>query len=164
MFNSNNHKTIWEHTISDEQFKSKVFLLFFFAQIYLKSRNSEVGKIVILRIGKSLVYSFWIICATVFWQHNIDSKCCLPSCCRQYIALNVYVALCYYKLDYFDVSQEVLASYLQKFPDSATALNLKACNYYKLENGKAAENEIRSLMVNINAILLQLVTPFFSFC
>ena len=24
---------------------------------------------------------------------------------RDYIALNVYVALCYYKLDYFDVSQ-----------------------------------------------------------
>ena len=24
---------------------------------------------------------------------------------RDYLALNVYVALCYYKLDYFDVSQ-----------------------------------------------------------
>ena len=27
---------------------------------------------------------------------------------REYLALNVYVALCYYKLDYYDVSQEVL--------------------------------------------------------
>ena len=26
---------------------------------------------------------------------------------REYLALNVYVALCYYKLDYYDVSQEV---------------------------------------------------------
>ena len=24
---------------------------------------------------------------------------------REYLALNVYVALCYYKLDYYDVSQ-----------------------------------------------------------
>lgn len=69
---------------------------------------------------------------------------------RQYIALNVYVALCYYKLDYYDMSQEVLATYLQKFPDSAIALNLKACNYYKLENVKAAENEIMALLEKIS--------------
>jgi len=25
--------------------------------------------------------------------------------CSDYLALNVYVALCYYKLDYYDVSQ-----------------------------------------------------------
>ncbi|CAH1401329.1 unnamed protein product [Nezara viridula] len=68
----------------------------------------------------------------------------------QYIALNVYVALCYYKLDYYDMSQEVLATYLQKFPDSAIALNLKACNYYKLENVKAAENEIMALLEKIS--------------
>ena len=68
---------------------------------------------------------------------------------RQYIALNVYVALCYYKLDYYEMSQEVLATYLQKFPDSVTALNLKACNYFKSENVKAAENEIMSLLVSI---------------
>lgn len=30
------------------------------------------------------------------------------------LALHVYIALCYYKLDYYDVSQEVLAVYLQK--------------------------------------------------
>jgi len=32
---------------------------------------------------------------------------------RDYTALNVYVALCYYKLDYYDVSLEILAAYLQ---------------------------------------------------
>jgi intraflagellar transport protein 56 len=58
---------------------------------------------------------------------------------REYLALNVYVALCYYKLDYYDVSQEVLAVYLQHFPDSAIAINLKACNHFRLYNGKAAE-------------------------
>ena len=48
---------------------------------------------------------------------------------REYLALNVYVALCYYKLDYYDVSQEVLAVYLQHFPDSAIAINLKVDLY-----------------------------------
>ena len=47
---------------------------------------------------------------------------------REHLALNVYVALCYYKLDYYDVSQEVLAVYLQHYPDSAIAINLKVQN------------------------------------
>ncbi|XP_040573268.1 LOW QUALITY PROTEIN: intraflagellar transport protein 56-like [Lepeophtheirus salmonis] len=64
---------------------------------------------------------------------------------REYLALNVYVALCYYKLDYYDVSQEVLAVYLQHYPDSATAINLKACNHFRLYNGKAAEQELKTL-------------------
>ncbi|XP_056379757.1 intraflagellar transport protein 56 isoform X2 [Hyla sarda] len=65
---------------------------------------------------------------------------------RDFLALNVYVALCYYKLDYYDVSQEVLAVYLQQVPDSTIALNLKACNHFRLYNGKAAEAELKSLM------------------
>ena len=32
---------------------------------------------------------------------------------REFLALNVYVALCYCKLDYYDVSLEILAVYLQ---------------------------------------------------
>ena len=60
-------------------------------------------------------------------------------CCREMLAVNVYLAMCYHKLDYYDVSQEVLASYVQTHPDSAIAINLKACNVYKLYNGKAAE-------------------------
>lgn len=64
--------------------------------------------------------------------------------------------MCYHKLDYYDVSQvsivillqyslappllqEVLSGYVQHHPDSVIAINLKACNYYKLYNGKAAE-------------------------
>ncbi|GCB68289.1 hypothetical protein scyTo_0013809 [Scyliorhinus torazame] len=65
---------------------------------------------------------------------------------REFMALNVYVALCYYKLDYYDVSQEVLAVYLQNYPDSTIALNLKACNHFRLYNGKAAEAELKNLM------------------
>lgn len=58
---------------------------------------------------------------------------------KDYSALNIYIALCYYKLDYYDVSQEVLALYLQKYPSSIIAGNLKACNNYRLFNGGAAE-------------------------
>lgn len=65
---------------------------------------------------------------------------------RDFLALKVYVALCYYKLDYYDVSQEVLAVYLQSIPDSTIALNLKACNHFRLYNGKAAETELKNLM------------------
>ena len=53
--------------------------------------------------------------------------------------------MCYHKLDYYDVSQEVLAGYVQSHPDSAVANNLKACNYYKLYNGKAAEVSLHTL-------------------
>lgn len=70
--------------------------------------------------------------------------------CREAIALNVYVALCYYKLDYYDVSLEVLHSYLRQFPDSAVAINLKACNTFRLYNGKAAEQEMKPLLDTVN--------------
>ena len=64
---------------------------------------------------------------------------------RDFLALNVYVALCYYKLDYYDVSLEVLQVYLQANPDSVVAVNLKACNHFQLFSGKGAENELKVL-------------------
>ena len=54
--------------------------------------------------------------------------------------------MCYYKLDYYDVSLEILAVYLQAHPDSAIGVNLKACNHFRLYNGKAAEAELRLLI------------------
>lgn len=85
----------------------------------------------------SLILIFCSI--TIWWDLNVLFT---PLSCREYLALNVYVALCYYKLDYYDVSQEVLAVYLQQVPDSTIALNLKACNNFRLYNGKAAEVSI----------------------
>ncbi|XP_046959830.1 intraflagellar transport protein 56 [Vanessa cardui] len=64
---------------------------------------------------------------------------------RTYMALNVYVALCYYKLDYYDVSQEVLGVYLAQHPTSTVAGNLKACNLFRLYNGKAAESDLKQI-------------------
>lgn len=94
---------------------------------------------------------------------------------RDYFALNVYVALCYYKLDYYDVAQEVLQVYLQKYPDSAIAINLKACNHFRLYNGNAAQSEMKQLiekmsnsfsfshdLIRHNAVVRNTFTNFFS--
>lgn len=69
----------------------------------------------------------------------------LYSFLRDYLALNIYIAMCYYKLDYFDISQEVLDVYLTKHSDSIVAINLKACNRFRLFDGRAAEGFLRSL-------------------
>ena len=61
-------------------------------------------------------------------------------------ALHAYIAACYYRLDYYDVSLEILAVYLQSKPQSPSAINLKACNHFKVYNGKAAEVELKTLL------------------
>ena len=61
-------------------------------------------------------------------------------------ALNIYLALCYYKLDYYDVSMELLDVYLVAYPDSIVARNLKACNLFRLYNGKVAEKEVKECL------------------
>lgn len=53
--------------------------------------------------------------------------------------------MCYYKLDYYDIAQEVLGTYLSHYPDSIVAINLKACNVFKIYNGKAAETELKAV-------------------
>jgi intraflagellar transport protein 56 len=65
---------------------------------------------------------------------------------RDFLALNVYVSMCYYKLDYYDVSLEILNVYLQTHANSVVAINLKACNNFRLFNGKAAEAEYKTLV------------------
>lgn len=47
---------------------------------------------------------------------------------KNFYALHVYLALCYYRQDYFDISQDNLSIYLNYFPQSVFAHNLKACN------------------------------------
>jgi len=70
---------------------------------------------------------------------------------REHWALNVYIALCYYKLDYYDVALEILQTYLAIYPHSITAVNLKACSHYQLYNGKAAEAELKVLQQAANS-------------
>ena len=59
------------------------------------------------------------------------------------VALYAFLALCLYKLDNYEQSLEALSVYLQAHPASSFAINLKACNHFKLYNGKAAEAEIK---------------------
>jgi intraflagellar transport protein 56 len=80
------------------------------------------------------------------YQEAIDIYKRILSENREFLAINVYVAMCYYKLDYYDVSQEVLSIYLQSYPDSVIASNVKACNHFRLYNGKAAESELLTLL------------------
>ena len=40
---------------------------------------------------------------------------------------------------------KILAVYLQRYPKSSVALNLKACNHFRLYNGKAAMAELKPL-------------------
>ncbi|XP_050525435.1 intraflagellar transport protein 56 isoform X4 [Daktulosphaira vitifoliae] len=80
------------------------------------------------------------------YQEAIDLYKKLMMNNRKLLALNVYMALCYYKLDFYDVSQEILDVYIKKYPDSMIVLNLKACNVYRLYDGKAAEGELKNLI------------------
>ncbi|KNC54970.1 tetratricopeptide repeat protein 26 [Thecamonas trahens ATCC 50062] len=74
---------------------------------------------------------------------------------RTYQAMQFYIACCYYKLDYYDSSLDLLSLYLATYPDSAVALNLKACNHFRLYDGRAAEAELKRLE--------DLATPSFKF-
>ncbi|XP_030565661.1 intraflagellar transport protein 56 [Drosophila novamexicana] len=67
---------------------------------------------------------------------------------KDYLAINVYLALCFYKLDYYDMSQEVLDVYLSQHSDSTIAINLKACNRFRLFSGRVAEQEIKNIADN----------------
>ncbi|CAG10786.1 unnamed protein product, partial [Tetraodon nigroviridis] len=107
---------------------------------YMRSHYPEA-----IDIYKRLLLQNRCVCARVHARRFVSETS--PCCCRRdFLALKVYVALCYYKLNYYDVSQEVLAVYLQSIPDSTIALNLKACNHFRLYNGKAAEDELKNLM------------------
>ena len=58
---------------------------------------------------------------------------------RDFVAVNVYLALCYYKLEYYDVGMELVDAYLQHFPRSPFAINLKACCTFCMYNGRLAK-------------------------
>lgn len=67
---------------------------------------------------------------------------------KDFLAINVYLALCFYKLDYYDMSQEVLEVYLSQHSDSTIAINLKACNRFRLFSGRVAEQVIKNIADN----------------
>ncbi len=64
---------------------------------------------------------------------------------KKNLALNVYLALCYYRQEYYEISQDNLQLYLNEHPDSLFATNLKACNLFQIASGKEAEEELLKL-------------------
>lgn len=53
-------------------------------------------------------------------------------------AIHVYLALCYFRLEYFDVATELLAAYLESCPGSAFATNLLASCRFRAESDAAS--------------------------
>ena len=65
---------------------------------------------------------------------------------KKYDALNIYLAMCYYKLEYFDIALDLVNHYLTIHKDSVVANNLKAAiEYSSTGNDKAAQIYILNL-------------------
>ena len=59
-----------------------------------------------------------------------------------YIALNVYIAMCMFKLEQYQESNDTVDQYLSAISDSAVALNLKSCDYFRLFSEDVAESQL----------------------
>ena len=57
---------------------------------------------------------------------------------KKYDALNIYLSMCYYKNEYFDIALDLVNHYISIHPDSVIAVNLKACIEYS-SNGNDKE-------------------------
>jgi intraflagellar transport protein 56 len=60
----------------------------------------------------------------------------------EFIALSVYMAMCQFKLERFEQSNELVDLYLGENSDSAVALNLKSCDYFRLFGQEIAESQL----------------------
>ena len=59
-----------------------------------------------------------------------------------FLALNVYIAMCQFKLEQYEESNEAVDLYLGTNSDSAVALNLKSCDYLRLFDPEIAESQL----------------------
>lgn len=65
---------------------------------------------------------------------------------KKYDALNIYLAMCYYKLEFFDIALDLVNHYLSNYKTSIVATNLKsAIEYNSSGNCKASQSFILSL-------------------
>ncbi len=65
---------------------------------------------------------------------------------KKYDALNIYLAMCYYKLEYYDIALDLVNHYLTVHKDSVIANNLKAAiEYNSTGNDKAAKSYLLNL-------------------
>ena len=59
-----------------------------------------------------------------------------------FIALYVYIAMCLFKMENYEESNENVDQYLSVNSDSAVSLNLKSCVYLKLFGSEVAESQL----------------------
>lgn len=80
---------------------------------YLRSHYQEVMNysICLIYTHHFILILLWLTSHNTSQATDIYKRQLLEN--REDLALNVYVAMCYYKLDYYDVSLEILAVYLQ---------------------------------------------------
>ena len=65
---------------------------------------------------------------------------------KKYDALNIYLAMCYYKLEFYDIALDLVKHYLENYRSSVVAQNLRAAiEYNSSGNYRAAQNIILSL-------------------
>ena len=57
---------------------------------------------------------------------------------RSNLGLNLYIAMCYFKLDYFVLAEETLSVYIAQNPTSVAAVNVKASDAFLLWGSKPA--------------------------
>lgn len=59
-----------------------------------------------------------------------------------FMALHIYIAMCQFKLEQYNESNEELDFYVNENSDSAVALNLKSCGYFRLFDAEIAESQL----------------------
>ena len=65
---------------------------------------------------------------------------------KKYDALNIYLAMCYYKLEYYDIALDLVNHYLSIYNDSIIANNLKASIEYSSTGNEKAEKDITNII------------------
>jgi len=68
---------------------------------------------------------------------------------KKYDALNIYLAMCYYKSEYFDIALDLVNHYLAIHPDSIIASNLKACIEY---SSTGNDKEAKKILLDMQTI------------
>jgi len=54
--------------------------------------------------------------------------------------------MCYFKLDYYEIAQEILDPFLASYPNSFAGNNLRCSILSRLYSGKAAEQEMKKYL------------------
>ncbi|KAF0698260.1 Aste57867_11117 [Aphanomyces stellatus] len=132
-------------------------------QLLLAQRNNDAESVSALldkEIGSSRDLRDQLAAAAVLYhqrnfQGAVDVYKRLLSRDESMAAIQVYLAMCYYHLEYFDISSEMLATYLSLDPQSIVAKNLLACNTYHLTDGSAAEKSLNLRGTKTNHALIE---------